>query len=325
VIERQVRQLGRLVDDLLDVTRIVRGRIELHNQALDLCDIVRNALETTDAAIEERRHYLSVNVPKGLWVFADEARLVQIIANLLANAAKYTEPGGRILVSAEREDGHVVLRVRDNGVGIASDMLPHVFDMFVQESQGIDRMRGGLGLGLAIVRNLVNMHHGEVTAFSEGPGKGSEFVVRLPALDQDVAAAIEKCEAERAPDDGRPVLVVDDNRDALDLLADGLERRGIATIRAYDGPSALAIATTLHPRIALLDIGLPVMDGYELARRLHELDRSMQLVAVTGYSQPGDVERTKQAGFVMHMVKPVSLDQIQTTVERLSVTSPSSA
>jgi K+-sensing histidine kinase KdpD/ActR/RegA family two-component response regulator len=324
VIERQVRQLGRLVDDLLDVTRIVRGRIELHNQPIELADLVRSAVETTDALIEERRHYLSVNVPKGLWVFADETRMVQVIANLLANAAKYTEPGGRILVSAEREHQQIVLRVHDNGVGIAPDVLPHIFDMFVQESQGIDRGRGGLGLGLAIVRNLVHLHAGEVTAFSEGPGKGSEFIVRLPAYEREVVAAAQTHEAER-PIDGRPVLVVDDNRDALDLLADGLERRGIPTIRAYDGPSALAIATSMHPRIALLDIGLPVMDGYELARRLHELDHSMQLVAVTGYSQPGDVERTQRAGFVKHMVKPVSLDQIQSTVQQLVVTNPSSA
>ena len=320
VIERQVKHVVRLVDDLLDISRITRGKTELHKELVDVADVVAKAIEQASPLLEERDHSLGVFVPRGLFVDGDAMRLAQVISNLLTNAAKYTERGGRIDVTGNRRGDAIELRVRDNGIGIAKDMLPRVFEMFVQERQALDRARGGLGLGLAIVKSLVQLHGGSVAVSSEGPGKGSEFSVRLPAVDadrDDVRARLGSGQIQ--PLQRRQhVLVVDDNPDALHMLADALEQRGFTTSRAHDGPSALEEAAKSHPQVALLDIGLPVMDGYELARRLREADHDVQLVAVTGYGHPSARSRSKDAGFAAHLVKPITVDEVEAAIDQLT-------
>jgi signal transduction histidine kinase len=320
VIERQVKHVVRLVDDLLDVSRITRGKTELHKDLVDLADVVAKAIEQASPLFEERDHTLGVSVPRGLFVDGDAMRLAQVVANLLTNAAKYTERGGRIDITGVRAGELIELRIRDTGIGIAKEMLPAIFDMFVQERQALDRARGGLGLGLAIVKSLVELHGGTVAVASDGPGKGSEFLVRLPAASparDDVRSRLGSSEIPRIQH-RQSVLVVDDNPDALNMLADALEKRGFAISRAHDGPSALEVASRVHPQIALLDIGLPVMDGYELARRLREDDDGVQLVAVTGYGHPSARTRSKDAGFAAHLVKPITIDEVEAAIARLS-------
>ena len=317
VIERQVRQLVTLVDDLLDVSRITRGKFELEREPVELLDVVHKGIETAGPLVESRRHNVEVFVEPGLAVIGDAARLAQVVSNLVTNAAKYTEPGGHIQVRAERVGEEAVLRVRDDGIGIPAEMLPHVFGIFVQAPQAIDRARGGLGLGLAIVQSIVERHGGSVSATSEGPGRGSEFVVRLPAIAGKYAGKTPVEAGPKKPANRGRVLVVDDNPDALAMLSDALERRGYEIARAHDGPSALAIAARVHPEVALLDIGLPVMDGYELGRRLKAEEGDVKLVAVTGYGRPGDFERSHEAGFAAHLVKPISLDRVQQTIDSL--------
>ncbi len=328
VIERQVRHVVRLVDDLLDVSRITRGTIQLHREDLDIADCITKGIEIASPLLEERHHQLTVMVSRGLLVSADPVRLAQIFANLVTNAAKYTEPNGQISITAAREGDLVAIHVHDSGVGISPEVLPSVFDRFYQGSQALDRAQGGLGLGLAIVRSLVELHGGKVAAISEGPGKGSEFAVWLPAIELDGHPRPEIT----APDGPHPVrhekiLVVDDNADALNMLADGLEQRGFATYRAHDAPSALAIAAEFQPTVALLDIGLPVMDGYELARRLRETkgNERVQLVAVTGYGQPSDIQRSRDAGFAAHLVKPISLETVNATIDAITAASHEAA
>ena len=320
VIERQVRHVVRLVDDLLDVSRITRGKTELHKDLVDLADVVAKAIEQASPLLEERDHSLGVLVPRGLLVDGDAMRLAQVISNILTNAAKYTERGGQIDISGSRRGESIEIRVRDTGIGIAKEMLPHIFDMFVQERQALDRARGGLGLGLAIVKSLVELHGGTVQVDSEGVGKGSEFTIRLPAADpdrDDVRARLSQAHTEPVAR-RQHVLVVDDNPDALQMLADALEQRGFTTSRAHDGPSALEEAARSHPAIALLDIGLPVMDGYELARRLREADHDVQLVAVTGYGHPSARSRSKDAGFAAHLVKPITVDEVEAAIDSLT-------
>jgi PAS domain S-box-containing protein len=314
VIERQVRHLTRLVDDLLDVSRIARGKVELKTEVIELGAIVASAIEVASPLLEERTHTLTVDVPRrGLPIEADAARLTQVVSNLLTNAAKYTPPGGRVWVSAAPEGAEVLLRVRDNGIGIAPDVQPRIFDLFMQGRQPLDRAQGGLGLGLTIVRSLVERHGGRVHVSSEGSGRGSEFAIRLPlavtapvtadqpAADHEVVSA----GIEHAP----RILIVDDNEDAAEMLEDVLRSKGYRTHVAHDGPGALAAAAALRPDVALLDIGLPVMDGYELASRLRELPglHGIRLVAVTGYGQSSDRKRSAAAGFSHHLVKPVDL------------------
>jgi len=315
VIERQVKHLTRLVDDLLDVSRIAKGKVDLKRDVVELSEVLEKALEHAGPLIEERSHRLRVDVPgEGLPVDGDPIRLTQIASNLVTNAAKYTEPGGEITITGAREGEDVVVRVRDTGIGIASEMLPHVFDLFVQERQGSDRARGGLGLGLTIVRSLVERHGGSVAVHSEGPGKGSEFIVRLP-----MATGPEKAFVARAPSQTqvetatpRRILVVDDNVDAAQMLAVALSGMGHRTQIAYDGPSAIEAARRFSPDLALLDIGLPVMDGYELAARLRTLPglASVRLIALSGYGQESDRARSRAAGFDGHLVKPVELDAL---------------
>jgi PAS domain S-box-containing protein len=327
VIERQVTHLTRLVDDLLDVSRIARGKVELKQEVVELAEVVAKAVEMTSPLLEQRTHTLDLQVPRtGLPVRGDATRLSQVTSNLLTNAAKYTPAGGHITVRGTEEDGQVVLRVRDTGMGIAADVLPHVFDLFVQERQALDRSQGGLGLGLTIVRNLVEHHGGSVSAHSEGPGSGSEFVVRLPKaavahISQEPGVAkAQECGPVPISPHALRVLVVDDNVDAAEMLAAALTAKGYQTRVAHDGPAALLVAQTFRPTIGFLDLGLPVMDGYELATRLRDIPdlRSMQLVAVTGYGQASDRRKTRRAGFHQHLVKPVDLRAVDDVLSRMT-------
>jgi PAS domain S-box-containing protein len=310
IIGRQVQHLVRLIEDLLDVSRITRGKVELDLQRVELSDIVSKAVEVASPLFEQRVHRLNVSVAPGLAVMGDEHRLTQVMSNLLTNAAKYTEPGGQVNVLARAVDGQAVITVSDNGKGIPPALLPRIFDLFVQGYRAPDRSSGGLGLGLSIVRMLVSMHQGQVTATSEGPGRGSQFSVTLP-LDSSAANDLgaPTTALPRPVGSSRRVLVVDDNRDAAELLAEALALEGHETRVAYDGLSALGIAAELRPELAFLDIGLPVMDGYDLARRLRALlPGPLVLVAVTGYGQPSDRARSAQAGFDEHLVKPISIE-----------------
>ena len=325
IIERQAQHLVRLVDDLLDVSRITRGKIELKIERVELGDIVARAIEMTSPVLEHRQHHLAVHVPsRGFAVDGDPDRLAQVVSNLLTNAAKYTERGGTITVSAERRGDRLAIRVEDTGIGIAPEMLPRVFDMFVQEHQALDRSRGGLGLGLTIVRSLVAMHGGTVEVHSEGRNRGSEFVVALPAAGVRPPAGAEQAAssngARRGAGSGHRILVVDDNEDAAELLASALEIMGYTARVAHDGPEALKLAAEFDHDLALLDIGLPVMDGYELARRLHDDPglRRVPLVAVTGYGQPADRQRSEAAGFDAHLVKPVDIERVGSLIRQLT-------
>ncbi len=318
VIERQVAHLTRLVDDLLDVSRITRGKIELKRQRVELSEVVARAVEAASPLFEQRSPRLVIDVPaRGLAVDGDATRLTQAVVNLLNNAAKYSEAGGRTQITARREDGLVALRVRDEGIGIDPDVLPRIFDLFVQERQALDRSQGGLGLGLAIVRSLVEMHGGSVQVHSAGRGQGSELTIRLPAVGPDDPAPVAAIAPTAPPAAGSlRILVVDDNHDAAALLGESLSILGHTVRVAGDGPSALRIAEELAPDVALLDIGLPVMDGYELARRLRVLPAlaGVRLIAVTGYGQPDDRRRSREAGFDAHVVKPVELDVLRALV-----------
>ena len=316
VIEQQVDHMVRLVDDLLDVSRIAQGKVELRRQPVEIGEVARTAIEMASPLLEARQHELAVAIaPSGLEVLGDPARLAQILANLLTNAAKYTPPRGHIRFAARRILEHVEIEVADDGVGIDEAMLPRVFDLFAQADQAPDRPAGGLGLGLTIVRNLVRLHGGEVTAHSDGPGQGSRFVVRLPCTDRATATPppVQVVEGP-APSARRRVLVVDDNVDAAELLAEAIELMGHDARIAHDGPAALALAATFAPEVALLDIGLPVMDGYEVGARLRsdraaaaDGARRLVLVAVTGYGLESDRQRSAASGFDAHLVKPIDL------------------
>ena len=321
VIERQVRHLVMLVDDLLDVSRIAQGKVELHRRPVELSDVIARAVEACSPILEERRHHLQIDVQPGLVVDADEARLCQVISNLLTNAAKYTEREGRIEIVASRTGDEIVVRVRDNGMGIPPDLLPTLFDRFVQSKRTLDRSEGGLGLGLSIVRSLVALHGGTVAVSSDGVGRGSKFEVRLPACDVSVQPAALTARAEQADaSESRRILIVDDNSDAAELLADALDAMGHTTRIAFDGPSGLDAAAGFVPDIAFLDIGLPAMDGYELARKMRtELAfPHLRLVALTGYGQASDRRRSAEAGFDHHLVKPISLQAVASTIKRLT-------
>ncbi len=315
IIERQVKHVVSLVDDLLDVSRITRGKVQLKRARLEIGEIVAKAIEMASPAIEERRHELSVKVPRGLVVHGDSARLAQVVANLLTNAAKYTDPGGQISVSADMQEHMAVVTVTDRGRGIAPDMLPRIFDMFSQERQELDRSAGGLGLGLAIVRSLVLAHGGSVDAYSEGKGRGARFTVRLPvATGADSPTAADR-DAPRgtASLSGLRILVVDDNPDAAMMLSDSLVALGHTTCVAFNGAAAIEEAGAFLPDVALLDLGLPVMDGFEVAHHLRAVSglANVEMVAITGYGQEIDRRRTRDAGFAEHMVKPVDLDLLE--------------
>lgn len=312
ILERQVHHMARLLDDLLDVSRITLGKIELHKEPVDLIGAVAHAIETTRPLIEARRHELQVSLPaEPVWLEADPTRLEQILINLLNNAAKYTEPGGRIWLTAEREGDEAVLRVRDSGVGISPELVRRVFDLFMQGDRSPDRSQGGLGIGLTLVRSLAEMHGGSVQACSAGLGRGSELTVRLPAMparvDSEVPGARLVDSERETRTSRRRILVVDDNVDAAKMLAMLLEMWGHQVWVAHDGQEALEVAMSYRPAVVLLDIGLPRMDGYELARRLRQqvgLSEAM-LVALTGYGHEEARRRSQEAGFDHHLVKPI--------------------
>jgi CheY-like chemotaxis protein/two-component sensor histidine kinase len=314
VLERQVGQLAHLIDDLLEVSRVITGRIQLHQERLEMRGIVERALESVRSLIEQRKHELSVSLPaEPIWLQGDSTRLEQVVVNLLNNAAKYTDEGGQIWITVEQERGEVVLRVWDTGVGIAPELLPRIFDLFTQADRTLDRSQGGLGIGLSLVQKLVELHGGTVEAHSAGLGQGSEFIVRLPALSSAGESIIARIETAKQPAQTSRVLVVDDNMDAADMLVMMLQLFGHEVRVAYTGQTALETAVEYQPDVVLLDIGLPDMNGYELARQLHQQPQTkgVRLIAVTGYGQDSDRQRSQEAGCEHHLVKPVDPQKLQ--------------
>jgi CheY-like chemotaxis protein len=316
IMGRQVRLMVRLVDDLLDLSRIMQGKLDLRTERCDLAAVVADAVETARPVIDAKGHALSISLPAGpVSLDADPTRLAQALVNLLNNAAKYADPGGRIDLTAMRDGTEAVVVVRDSGVGIAPELLPHIFDLFTQEERSLSRSQGGLGIGLTLVKSLVGMHGGSVSARSEGLGRGSEFVVRLPAPALTASSSLPQGDrvASGSVCPRRRILVVDDNVDAARALARLLTRLYGQEVRvANDGPEAMMIAEEFRPEVILLDIGLPGMDGNEVARRLRErpeFEKAL-IVALTGWGQESDVERSRAAGFDHHLVKPANPEAI---------------
>ncbi len=321
VMDRQVNQLVRLVDDLLEVSRITRGKLELCCERVDVARIVGDAIETSRPVIEAGNHELVVRLPETpLMLDADPLRLSQVIANLLNNAAKYTDHGGRIRLLAEHADGEAVIRISDNGIGIARDMLPHVFDMFTQVDRSQRRSQGGLGIGLTLVQRLVAMHGGRVEVSSEGAGQGSEFMIVLPlaAGEPAVPGYLADPPAPAAPSPLR-ILVADDNRDAAESLAALLSLLGNEVRIAYSGDAVLEMIAAYEPAVLLLDLGMPGMDGYEVARRVAARPElaGVTLVALSGWGQAEDLRKCMAAGFHHHLVKPVGVETLKSLFARL--------
>jgi signal transduction histidine kinase len=339
VIARQLTSLTRLVDDLLDVSRITRGKINLTRQVVELEGLISRAVETVHPLFDERGHQLTLELPEaGTNVFGDPTRLTQAIANVLGNAAKYTDKGGQISLSAAIRDNDVEIHVRDNGIGIRPELLPHVFELFTQLDRDEGRTQGGLGIGLALVQRLVQMHGGAVSAGSEGPGKGSEFVIRLPLLRHEdepaEAPAVMSTEVVSAGEMAsvvaplvsagaarmvRRILIADDNNDALESLATLLQLSGHEVFTATNGGTALQSAERHLPEVALLDIGMPLLDGYEVAKRIRSQPwgQRITLVALTGWGQDSDRRRSREAGFDSHLVKPLDLETLTDLLARL--------
>ncbi|MDB5921436.1 MAG: chemotaxis protein methyltransferase CheR [Betaproteobacteria bacterium] len=313
LISRQVDQLSRVVDDLLDMSQISQGKISLEKKRVDVNALLWGAVEVAQPLIDERKHRLNVlPLSQPASVEGDEGRLVQIVSNLLDNAAKYTDPGGEIALSAKVEDPFVTISVSDTGVGIAADLLPHVFDLFRQAEQAVERGQAGLGMGLSVVRNLVSMHGGTIEARSRGIKRGSEFVVSLPLLDASAQPPV-PIRRDSGRQMARRIVVIDDNHDAAESLAMLLRLKGHDVQIAYDGPSGLALALEGTPDCVLVDIGLPGMDGYEVAKRLRSRDKNggTLLIALTGYGQQEDRARSRKAGFDHHLVKPVAQNVLE--------------
>jgi signal transduction histidine kinase/CheY-like chemotaxis protein len=318
MMQRQVRYLVRLVDDLLEVSRITRGKLQLRKERVELTQVIEDALETSRPLIESAGHQLVVTLPPDpILLDADPIRLAQVLANLLNNAAKYTDPGGRIGLTSEREGSEVVVRVRDNGIGIPAEMLPRIFDLFTQVDLLSGRAQGGLGIGLTVVRSLVQLHGGSVFAYSAGPGQGSEFTLRLPIAREPRQGP----RAEKAPEArshvgalsrGR-VLIVDDNRDAAESLGILLNIMGSEVRVVYDGASALEAMSGFQPAVVLLDLGMPGMDGFQVARRVRQQPvlKEVTLIALTGWGQEEDRRRCREVGFDHHLVKPVDIEALE--------------
>src|SRR5215470_1112158 len=322
VIHRQLVSLTRLVDDLLDVSRITRGKITLTRQPLDVATLINRAIETIEPLVLEREHKLTLMIPpEPMRVDGDPTRLTQALANVLGNAAKYTERGGRIELTCTRQGAEVELRVRDNGIGIPAELLPRIFDLFTQLDRRSDHALSGLGIGLALVRRLLEMHGGSISALSEGAGTGSEFVIRLPLLADSAVRTETENDRQHAnlPAVPRRILLADDNADALESLATVLRLRGHEVFSASNGAIALETAGRHVPEVALLDIGMPLLDGYEVARRIRaqEWGKGMTLVALTGWGQDADRRRSREAGFDTHLVKPLDLDQLSHLLAQL--------
>ncbi|HEX8784015.1 MAG TPA: response regulator [Steroidobacteraceae bacterium] len=323
VIQRQLASLTRLVDDLLDVSRITRGKITLTREPVELSTLITRAVETIQPLIQERDHELTLQVPSELLrVNGDPTRLTQVLGNVLGNAAKYTDRGGRIELLCSVRGADVEIRVCDNGIGIPAELLPRIFDLFTQLDRRSDYSSSGLGIGLALVRRLVEMHGGSITAHSAGAGAGSEFVLRLPLL-ADAGARPEDqagllCAGDE-PTVSRRILVADDNADALESLAAVLRLRGHEVYSAPNGAIALETAVRHMPEVALLDIGMPLLDGYEVARRIRaqEWGKAVTLVALTGWGQESDRRRSQEAGFDTHLVKPLDLERLTALLARL--------
>jgi signal transduction histidine kinase/CheY-like chemotaxis protein len=312
IIKRQITHLTRLVDDLLDVSRITQGRIELQRKPLELGPVIAQALESVEPLLREKRHSIAVHAGREpLHVNADNARLVQCVGNVLTNACKYTDAGGRIVIEVRRDSSQAVICVTDNGVGIPSEVLPQIFELFVQSKRTLDRAQGGLGIGLSVVRRLIEMHGGTVSASSAGPGLGSTFCLSLPLIESVRLESAPACMPEVPP---KRILIVDDNTDAANSLASILELDGHEAQTAYSSTDALERAAGFDPDIVLLDIGLPGMDGYEVARQLRARGLKGQIVALTGYGRPEDIERALGAGFDAHLVKPVDLESLATAL-----------
>lgn len=316
IVSRQAQQLTRLVDDLLDVSRITQGRIIIHHSPVELAAVVGQALESADEQMREKRHTVHVAVIPGVYVEGDSARLVQCVSNILTNAAKYTDPGGEIRVALALKGARAVISISDNGVGIPTELLPRVFELFVQNERSLDRSQGGLGIGLSVVRRLIEMQGGEVTASSPGAGQGSTFTISLPAIEAPVGG-----QSAKPPQLGpKRILIVDDNEDAADSLAMLLSVDGHTMQVVYGAQAAIDIAPSFNADVILLDIGLPSMDGYEVASQLRTAGINSKLIALTGYGQKEDIEHALVAGFDAHVVKPVDLSKLR---EVLLAASPS--
>jgi signal transduction histidine kinase/ActR/RegA family two-component response regulator len=324
VIERQVAHMSRLLDDLLDVSRITRSALQLKKHPTEIGFVIGAAIETARPTLEAKHHTLSLDLPKeAVPLEADAVRLAQVFSNLLINAAKYTDPGGRIELRAARAASEVVVTIRDNGIGISADMIPRLFTMFSQAQPALGRAEGGLGVGLALARGLVALHGGSLEARSDGPDKGSEFIVRLPA--EAPAAEIPDSAALAAGPAAGPglkILIVDDNRDAADACAMLLELSGHHVQTAYTGLRGLDLAESFHPHVTLLDIGLPDLNGYELAAKIRSAPwgRDIMLIAVTGWGQEEDRRRAFEAGCDHHLTKPVSVEAVESLLQSLGPT-----
>ncbi|HZV06663.1 MAG TPA: PAS domain S-box protein [Gemmataceae bacterium] len=319
-LERQLGQLVRLVDDLLDMNRIARGKLDLRKERVDLASVLRQSVETCRPLAQRARHELIVSLPpEPIYLNADSVRLAQVFGNLLSNACKYTEPGGRIWLTVERQDGEAVVRVKDTGLGIPPDKLGCIFDMFAQLDRSLERSQGGLGIGLTLVKRLIDMHGGSVEACSEGQGRGSEFLVRLPILVEAPQAQVPSVVLKEMQATRRRILIVDDNRDAASSLAILLQMTGNETCVAHDGQEGLEAAAKFHPEVVLLDIGLPKLNGYDVCRRIREQPwgKDMVLVALTGWGLEEDRRQSKEAGFDLHMVKPVDFDALKNLLHEL--------
>jgi PAS domain S-box-containing protein len=322
-MERQLGQMVRLVDDLLDVNRVMHNRLELRAADIDIALVIHQAVEMSQPLIDAAGHHLRVVLPaEPLYLHADPVRLTQVFVNLLNNSCKYTPPGGQLQISTVREGQHAVVRVTDSGAGIPSDQLERVFSMFNQVDRRPERSQGGLGIGLALVRRLVDMHGGSVQASSDGPGKGSEFVVRLPVLAGVPETLTPTVPEKAAPSVRRRVLIVDDNRDAADALAMLLQHTGHDTFVAYDGPAAFTAAETHRPEVILLDIGLPGMSGHEVCRQMRAQvwGQHIRMIALTGWGQDEDRRKSADAGFDGHLVKPVDIAAVLQQFQRSSAT-----
>jgi PAS domain S-box-containing protein len=322
VIDRQVQHLTHIIDELLDVSRITSGRIRLTSETLDLQGVVLRAVEAARPLFDSKGHTLEIEAPAShVWVRGDLTRLTQVFVNLLNNAAKYTPDRGRIEVSIRSTDKSAAVHIRDNGIGIAAELLPRMFDLFTQGDRPLDRTDGGLGVGLALVHRLVSLHGGVVKAFSEGIGRGSELVVTLPQYCQEISMPVASDPPPPEPQQKRRrLMVIDDNKDAAESMSMLFELWGHEVICAYDGRGALETAAKYRPDAVFLDIGLPGMDGYEIAERLRELPESARtvLVAITGYGQDEDRRRSREAGIDHHLVKPVSPETLHKLLDSLA-------